>query len=138
MSGMRAIAFKVRFAGLYEWGGGWISGSKAEAWNSWFENLDSAVKPSHWGYCRRDSGVVSQHLVCASGSVYLHPLEMSCVMQNSVISRKYVNGEWVEIYPEVEELKEILTGAANACGGIVEFSDITFGELPTPKFSGKE
>ena len=117
MSGMRAIAFKVRFSGLYEWGGGWISGSKAEAWNSWFENLNSTVKPSHWGYYRRDGGVVSQHLVCASGSAFLHPLEMSCVMQNSVISRKYVNG------------------AANACGGIVEFSDITFGELPMPMFS---
>ena len=85
-----------------------------------------------------DYSIGSQHLVCASGSVYLHPLETSCVMQNSIISRKYVNGEWVEVFPEAEELMEILTGAANACGGIVEFSDITFGELPMPRFSRKE
>jgi hypothetical protein len=52
---------------------------------------------------------------------------------STVTKRANEKGEMVEVFPEVEELKEILTGAANACGGIVEFSDMVFGNIEDPR-----
>ena len=134
---MRIAAMKVLFSGIYDWGTGWVSSEKEEAWKDWFENLGSTVDPSFWSYFDSDGFVRGKYLVCSSGSVYLHPREMSCVTHANVVTKEKVDGRWMETFPELEELKEILAGAANACGGIVEFSDIAVGDIEDPVFSRK-
>ena len=135
---MRAAVFKARFYGIYEWGRGWMSIEKQEAWDSWFGNLKSTMNPSFWSYFDSESFTRAKYLVCSSGSVYLHPMDVSCIIHTSTVTKKLVNGVWKETFPELDELKEILTGVANACGGGVEFSDVTVGDLPDPKFGRKE
>jgi hypothetical protein len=53
-------------------------------------------------------------------------------------SYKFDAGRQVEIFPDIDELKEILIGAASACGGQVEFSDVSVADIPTPKWEGCE
>lgn len=127
---------KARFTGLYAWGQGWLSGRIAETWNDYFRNLDKIVKPSFWSYFeRKNTFSTSQHLVGTSGSVFLHPMDLSYVGHSNLVSTR-INDRGIEeeIFPEIDELKEILTGAANACGGIVEFSNISAVEMAEPSY----
>jgi hypothetical protein len=135
---MHVITMRVEFSGMYGWGVGWLSGWQSAAWNEWFENLEDTVHPSFWGYFKRNAGIGSQHLVCASGSVYLHPMSMVCTITSTLTSKRMENGKWVIVYPEMEELKDILTGAANACGGTVEFSSISDVQIDVPDISKEE
>lgn len=130
---MRVVAIKARFTGLYGWGKGWLDKRIKETWYDYFRNLEDTVKPSLWSYFERGEAIKSQHLISVDSNVFLHPMDV-CYLGNSSIVTKSANekGEMVEVFPEVEELKDILTGAANACGGIVEFSDMVFGNIEEP------
>lgn len=130
---MRICALKARFTGLYEWGVGWLAGGIADAWYDYFRNLKDTVKPSLWSYFERGEVTKSQHLISVDSNVFLHPMGIEYVGRVSIVTKRpNEKGELVEVFPEVEELKEILVGAANACGGIVEFSDMVFGQVEDP------
>ena len=131
---MRVYAMKAKFTGLYEWGTGWLSTKIADAWHSYFKEINKTGRFSFWKYFERGEFVPSQHLITVDGNVFLHPMDV-CYLGNSSIVTKRANekGEMVEVFPEVEELKDILIGAANACGGIVEFSDMVFGNIEDPR-----
>ena len=132
---MRVVALKAEFSGLYEWGVGWLSEEKNKAWDAWFENLTSNMHPSHWEYFVRDhGGLASQNLVCINGCVFLHPMGITCVLHPTIITKKNVDGSWIDVVPEIDELKEILKGAAKACGGDVKFSEVVDCYIDDPKF----
>ena len=131
---MRVYAMKAKFTGLYEWGTGWLAKGISDIWYYYFRNLDKTVKPSMWSYFERGGVVPSQHLISVDGNVFLHPMDVCYLGKISIVTKRAnEKGEMVEVFPEVEELKEILTGAANACGGIVEFSDMVFGNIEDPR-----
>lgn len=130
---MRVVAMKARFTGLYEWGKGWIDKRMEETWYDYFSNLEYTVSPHFWSYFKRGKFIPSHHLVSVDCNVFLHPLEVVYIGHSSIVTKRAnEKGDLVEVFPDIEELKEILTGAANACGGIVEFSDIVFGEMKDP------
>ena len=131
---MRVYAMKAKFTGLYEWGTGWLAKGIADTWYDYFRDLEYTVEPSFWSYFERGGAIKSQHLISVYSNVFLHPMDV-CYLGESTIVTKRANekGEMVEVFPEVEELKEILTGASNACGGIVEFSDMVFGNIEDPR-----
>ena len=134
---MKAIAIRARFSGLYEWGKGWLSGDIAKKWNEYFHALNSSGDRCFWKYVGRDAiWGECQHLVSTGGSIYLHPLQCNYVGSSSVDSYRFDAGKRVEVFPEIEELREILIGAAKACGGQVEFSDVSTANVPIPEWEG--
>lgn len=131
---MTVITMKARFSGLYTWGVGWNDDSIAKSWDDYFKNLEVLVDPSFWTFL--DAGeqhLHAKYLVCTDGCVYLHPMEIIYVGHSSVTSYTIdENGRKIPTHPVVDELKKILAGAANACGGTVEFSEISTHEIPDP------
>ena len=128
---MRVYSIKARFRGLYQWGVGWVSREKKEAWDNYFHNLPEKVHSIFWGFYQRDQ---AQYLVGTSGSVYLHPMSLDAYLHGNVMTKEMRNGVWVEVFSDIEELKEILRGAAEACGGSVEFSDMAISAVEDPKW----
>lgn len=122
------LGFKAKFSGIYEWGVGWLSDEKRDAWRSFFRNLDDIF----WSY--HTSGN-SEYLVTTGGCIYLHPMDVELALH--VIGRVHSckDGIQTEIFPEIDHLKEILTGVADACGGSVEFSDAKVYSIPDPEFN---
>lgn len=138
---MRAVGMRARFTGLYEWGQGWLSLDIRDKWNRYFRSAVNVVgRHSFWHYTERDDGLLDpcRYLVSAGGSVYLHPMDVKYCGTREGVSFKYEGGRHVETVPEIDELKEILIGAAEACGGLVEFTELSFSEIPEPKWEGKE
>lgn len=136
---MKAIAIKVRFYGLYEWGKGWVSGDIAQRWRDYFGSLNTAKDVCFWRYfeCEESCGKVG-YLVSTGGSIYLHPMQCDYIGSKIGSSYRFDAGKQVEIFPDIDELKEILIGAAKACGGRVEFSEVSIADIPTPKWEGCE
>lgn len=128
---MRVYAIKARFSGMYEWGVGWLSGEQKKAWDEYFENLAQTKRPIFWGYYKRNS---AQYLVSTGGSVYLHPMSVDAYLHGNVTTKEMKGGVWVEVFGDVDELKEILTGAAEACGGSVEFSQMAISLVKDPQW----
>lgn len=132
---MRVIAFKARFSGMYQWGSGWTDITR-DRWNGFFEGMAKSVQPVFWRYFKTGGASDPQYLVSTSGSVYLHPMIVQYVGSSETVCTKGLTGE--EAFPEIDELKEILTAAANACGGRVEFSEVVRCEIDTPRFVHEE
>ena len=129
---MRIYAIKARFSGIYEWGVGWLSVKQNEAWDEYFEKLAQTKRPIFWGYYKREN---AQYLVSTSGSVYLHPMSVVAYLQSNVVTKEMKGGVWVEVFGDVDELKEIMKGAAEACGGSVEFSQMAISLVKDPQWS---
>ncbi len=127
---MRVKAFRARFRGLYEWGVGWLSEDKRNAWNKFFESIND----NFWSYHTRGD---SKYLVTTGGSVYLHPMDVKLVCTSEVLSYSVKDGERIEEHMEIEALKKILSGAAEACGGSVEFSEVSVVEIKNPEYERK-
>ena len=131
---MRIAAIKARFYGLYEWGEGWVSADKEKAWRDFFLGVNRNRSFTHWGYLPGDTASDGGNLVCVSGSAYVHPMDMTCVIHTNVFSRRFVDGDWEEYYPELEEFMEVARCAAKACGGSVVFSEKSVCDLADPQF----
>lgn len=132
---MRVYVLKAKFTGLYEWGPGWLSSGIKDAWYDFFRSVDRIIRPSFWTYLEKNVFTQTQYLVGTGGSIFLHPMDVCYVGHSCMVSKRLnERGVFEETAPEIDELKEILTGAANACGGIVEFSDVAFTEVNEPTY----
>lgn len=134
---MKAIAIRARFFGLYEWGRGWVSNEIAQKWRDYFSSLNTADKVCFWSYFEREEsyGKIS-YLVSTGGGIYLHPMQCDYIGSKFGESYRFDAGKRVEILPDIDELKEILIGAAKACGGLVEFSEVAVVDIPVPEWEG--
>lgn len=131
---MRVLAFRASFDGLYEWGRGWISHEKAEAWRKYFLGLEGYTFWDIHCNSRKDT----MYLVGNGCSVYLHPMDITAVAHKMGKTSHFEDGKEVEDFMDIDELKEILAGAAKACGGTVRFSEIVTSEIPTPMYKERQ
>ena len=120
---MKLIIAKGTFHGIYKWGIGYVSQSAFSRWNSYWSSLD-AIFWHH--FATKDC----QYLVETGGSIYLHPMDFTLVLHKIGGSyRRDKNGNEYEIFPEIEELDEICSKCAEACGGTFEMSPLKIVEV---------
>ena len=131
---MKIVIAQARFSGLYEWGVGWLSAEKKEAWEKYFRELGD--KSAFWSHFETGEGsLASRYLVSTDGCVYLHPLDIDIVLHSDIESLVILpDGRTSETFPLLEDLKNILSEAANVCGGKAEFSDISVLEASIPRY----
>ena len=124
---MKYKVFKAWFSGLYQWGWGRTTQTR-DAWRTYLEGLADSDK-IFWTYHRAKD---TDYLVSNNGSIFMHPMDIVYVGHYSGASYRWEDGNKVEVHMDIEELKEILTELASACGGTVVFSEVVTGELPVP------
>jgi len=112
---MRIITLKGTFNGLYRWGDGWDSATEKK-WNDYWRNQ---LKSYFWHFFEVHKGHGdAQYLVTTGGSIYLHPMNFSLVMQKFGGCYHYnEDGSKTEVHSEIEELQEICEECAAFCGG---------------------
>lgn len=105
-----------RFNNLYAWGSGWTS-DKREKWDEYLENY----KGIFWKPFKRKG---TWYLVGIQGSIYLHPMDFRTVLHSVGGCTPRGHNDDLEDYfgEELDELLELCTELAKACGG-------TFGPL---------
>lgn len=120
---MKLIIIKGTFHGIYEWGVGFVSQDAYSRWNAYWLSLDAIF----WHHFATED---CQYLVGTGGSIYLHPMDFTLVLQKIGGSyRRDKNGNEYEIFPEIEELDEICSKCAEACGGTFEMSPLRIVEV---------
>ena len=112
MNKTRICEVRAVFEGLYYWGSGWKSNESAKAWDEYLANY----KGNYWRAIAPKNNMSCWHLMSSSGSIYLHPMDFRTVLHScgGVCSGKT---EFEQHFPELEELKELCQGLAEACGG---------------------
>lgn len=102
------------FAGIYAWGDGW-SIEIADKWDKYLRNYHGIfwrpIPPKHRMDCWQ--------LVSIGGSIYLHPMDFHAVLYSCGGRVLKGNNDMLEDYfgNSLEELEELCTGLAEACGG---------------------
>lgn len=121
---MKLIITKGTFHDIYKWGVGFVSQKAYNSWKNYWPSIDTIF----WHYFATDNDC--QYLVETGGSIYLHPMDFTLVLQKIGGSyRRDKNGNEYEIFPEIEELDEICSKCAEACGGTFEMSPLKIVEV---------
>lgn len=115
MNKERICVVRGVFANIYQWGEGWDT-ETAQRWNDYLENY----KGIYWSYFRdgkRSYG--TDYLVSTQGSIYLHPMDFRAVLHSCGGKSPRGNDDPLEDYfgGELDELKRLCEGLAQACGG---------------------
>lgn len=115
MNKERICAVRGVFANIYEWGEGWPQ-DVAKRWHDYLENY----KGIYWHYFRDSKkSYGSDYLVGTSGAIFLHPMDFRAVLHSSGGKCPRGNDDMLEDYfgGELDELKALCEGLAEACGG---------------------
>lgn len=115
MNRERICTVRGVFANIYEWGEGW-SQETAKKWHDYLENY----KGIYWDYFRDSKELYgSDYLVSTGGAIFLHPMDFHAVLRSSGGRSRRGHDDELEDYfgGELDELKELCEGLAQACGG---------------------
>ena len=120
---MRLIIAKGTFHGIYKWGIGFVSQKTYNNWRNYWLSLDAIF----WHHFPTKD---CQYLVGTGGSIYLHPMDFTLVLQKIGSQYRYdENGNKHEVFAEIEELDKICSKCAEACGGTFEMSPLKIVEV---------
>lgn len=114
MNKERICAVRGVFANIYEWGEGWPQ-DVAKRWHDYLENY----KGIYWHYYREKSCGGTDYLISTGGNIFLHPMDFRAVLHSSGVKCPRGNDDMLEDYfgGELDELKALCEGLAEACGG---------------------
>lgn len=115
MNKERICTVRGIFTGIYQWGEGW-SQETAKKWYDYLENY----KGIYWDYFRDSKELYgSDYLVSTGGAIFLHPMDFHAVLRSSGGRSRRGHDDELEDYfgGELDELKELCEGLAQACGG---------------------
>lgn len=115
MNKERICTVRGIFTGIYQWGEGW-SQETAKKWYDYLENY----RGIYWDYFRDSKELYgSDYLVSTGGAIFLHPMDFHAVLRSSGGRSRRGHDDELEDYfgGELDELKELCEGLAQACGG---------------------
>lgn len=85
---MKVRIYKYKTSGIYEWGRGFVSGEVADKWNEFWRIVATEGRIPNTNKCNYfwrilSGGIECDTLVATGGSIYLHPMDGSGVIQTT-------------------------------------------------------